>query len=746
MTLKVFTDSGHSFYFVFLIITGIVGFTALVLRFVASNVVHRKLGWEDWLAAAAVAVFLARTSVGLRGRPLDPPAYEKAFKMIFVADLITMLDQTLSKLSVCALYIRIFGVMSNYRPWIYTLAVAQIICYISLVIMQTLQCRPVHKFWQFWVQGECFPFSWILLVLEVPNSLIDFGLVGLAMVMIRRIQLQTRSMWKLRILFGLGSLAGIFGFIKIGLSYNPDNQYTTAVIGLWAAIQSTACIICCCAPVCGKLFTEWGLWSSFTVRVRGLTSFIPSINFGGPLAAVSNIWYAYHWFSGRWPWAVEKALRKYGPVVRIAPNELAFFTPQAFTDIYLPQRKNLEVFVKTNFQNRGKDLGGLIWEEDPVRHREVAKQIAPAFSTRFLRILEPTIHEHVDYFVVRIEEVSANPKIPGVPLVRWTNWLAMDMSADLAWNEKMHQMRDMKDSVNLAVLLAFNSFATVLQVFKRFPLIRPLQYLFVPFSKITLFAQMEKATEVSVLHRIDQRGRTEHPDYFDYILPEDSPCPTSRKELLHIGSVSLQTMFAGWGPMADLFYGVFVLSLETPETLQLLTKEIRTSFSSYEEILAGKTLSSLPYLHACIEETLRMLPSNNTGLPRISPGTMVDGQYIPKGTHVQSCIWALARHPDYFHDPLRYQPRRWLPTSHPLHDPAFANDHLKSLYPFSLGPRVCMGREMAYTQAKMFLAKVLWKFDVLQVEGQSFDLEKTLLHYGFFEKPEMYVRFVPVEG
>jgi cytochrome P450 len=100
--------------------------------------------------------------------------------------------------------------------------------------------------------------------------------------------------------------------------------------------------------------------------------------------------------------------------------------------------------VKTNFQNRGKDLGGLIWEEDPVRHRKVARQIAPAFSTRFLRSLEPIIHEHIDYFVKRIQEISANPKTTGVPLVRWTNWLAMDMSADLSWNEKMHQMRDSK--------------------------------------------------------------------------------------------------------------------------------------------------------------------------------------------------------------------------------------------------------------------------------------------------------------
>jgi cytochrome P450 len=39
-------------------------------------------------------------------------------------------------------------------------------------------------------------------------------------------------------------------------------------------------------------------------------------------------------------------------------------------------------------------------------------------------------------------------------------------------------------------------------------------------------------------------------------------------------------------------------------------------------------------LHACLEESLRILPSNNMGLPRYSPGAMVDGQYIPKGVRV----------------------------------------------------------------------------------------------------------------
>ncbi len=51
---------------------------------------------------------------------------------------------------------------------------------------------------------------------------------------------------------------------------------------------------------------------------------------------------------------------------------------------------------------------------------------------------------------------------------------------------------------------------------------------------------------------------------------------------------------------------------------------------------------------------------------------------------------------------------------------------------------------MAWMQGKLFMAKVLWTFDVVQVPGQDFDLERDLLHYGFLAKPELRVRFVPV--
>lgn len=171
-----------------------------------------------------------------------------------------------------------------------------------------------------------------------------------------------------------------------------------------------------------------------------------------------------------------------------------------------------------------------------------------------------------------------------------------------------------------------------------FHMLRPLKRLRSVAELISEYAEPIFKYLMLMSNLVERRGRTEHPDYFDHILPIEAPFPTDKKELLHIGSVALQVMFAGWSPMADLFYGAIVFLLQNPEALQLLTSEIRESFQEYEDIVPGKTLMSLEYLHACIEETLRLLPSNNTGLPRISPGSVVDGQFIPKGVSTSFTI------------------------------------------------------------------------------------------------------------
>ena len=127
--------------------------------------------------------------------------------MIFIADVITLLDQCFAKWSICALYYRIFSVNRVYALWIQSIAAVQFALYVVLVIMQSLECRPLHRFWQWWVPGHCIPFSTLLLAIEPLNSLIDFALVILAMAMIHSLRIKTQARWKLRILFGLGGLS-----------------------------------------------------------------------------------------------------------------------------------------------------------------------------------------------------------------------------------------------------------------------------------------------------------------------------------------------------------------------------------------------------------------------------------------------------------------------------------------------------------------------------------------------------------
>ena len=146
-----------------------------------------------------------------------------------------------------------------------------------------------------------------------------------------------------------------------------------------------------------------------------------------------------------------------------------------------------------------------------------------------------------------------------------------------------------------------------------------------------------------MLRRIERRGRTEHVDLFDYILPADHPLPSDRREVIHIGALAQQMMFANYALCPT---GIMVPSyfyLKSAECLQRLSKEIRDKFESYCDIMPS-ALACLPFLHACLEESQRLLPSDNTGLPRLSPGAIIDGHYIPKGVsclfHFTGLTWA----------------------------------------------------------------------------------------------------------
>jgi cytochrome P450 len=472
--------------------------------------------------------------------------------------------------------------------------------------------------------------------------------------------------------------------------------------------------------------------------------FHPAAKFPGPkLAAVSHIYYSYHLMTGRYPWVVEQLHKKYGPVFRIAPDHVVFSTPQAGKDIYVPAVKNHETWTKTTMMDFGSGDLGFIWENDPVKRRAVAKKVLPAFSSKAIRAKEPILHMYIDQFIEKMKVRGSGPN--GVDIATWMYWLGLDMSADLAYNREMFHMRDEKNSDFMNVMTTTLQYATSTYVAKMIPLMRPLSILFMPMTAIKSSPQFFELNKKEVQSRIDRRGTTKHPDFVDYMLPLDAPAPTTKQEKVHLEQVALQLFIAGFDPVRLCFYANLFFLLKNPGCYQKLVQEVRSSFESYQDITSDG--ADLPYLNGCLQESLRLWSLNSSGMPRISPGAEVDGVYVAKGIICQVSLFAMGRDPKLFHDAKGYHPERWLSHDHAEYDEAFSDDALKSYFPFGLGPRACAGREIAWQQQRVFLAKTLWSFDLEEVPGQEgLHIDKDFKSYITWDYPEFHVRFIERKG
>ena len=88
-------------------------------------------------------------------------------------------------------------------------------------------------------------------------------------------------------------------------------------------------------------------------------------------------------------------------------------------DIHAAQVKMRELFMKTNLQDIGKKDGGISWERDPEKHRQVAKKLHPAFSARSMKAQEATVQEYIDLFVNRMSEYGGGENGIELKLVKY---------------------------------------------------------------------------------------------------------------------------------------------------------------------------------------------------------------------------------------------------------------------------------------------------------------------------------------
>ena len=123
-------------------------------------------------------------------------------------------------------------------------------------------------------------------------------------------------------------------------------------------------------------------------------------------------------------------------------------------------------------------------------------------------------------------------------------------------------------------------------------------------------------------------------------------------------------------------------------------------------------LVKLKYLGQVLEEGLRRHPVAPAPSRFLSANITVGGYHIPKLTGTNSQQLFFSMNPKIWKDPEVFDPERFSKIENMQN---FATTH----FPFSIGPRNCLGQTFAKFESKVILAKLLRKFQFRLLPGQT---------------------------
>jgi cytochrome P450 len=164
----------------------------------------------------------------------------------------------------------------------------------------------------------------------------------------------------------------------------------------------------------------------------------------------------------------------------------------------------------------------------------------------------------------------------------------------------------------------------------------------------------------------------------------------------------LAVFFAGHETTACLLSWTWYVLARRPDVQDAMLSELRSEGADPNESPAT-LVQRLPYTQRVLHEVLRLYPPAYAFGRRALRATSVGDHPVPAGMTVLMSPWAIQRDPRYFADPDRFWPERWQ-SGFESRLPRFA------YFPFSSGPRRCIGSSYATMEATIALAAMLPRF------------------------------------
>ena len=120
-----------------------------------------------------------------------------------------------------------------------------------------------------------------------------------------------------------------------------------------------------------------------------------------------------------------------------------------------------------------------------------------------------------------------------------------------------------------------------------------------------------------------------------------------------------------------------------------------------------------------MKETLRLHPSVPSFTRAMEKDGELGGHFIPAGTLINLLPYALHRNPKYWEDPDKFNPERFSAQK----DEEDTGYLRYAYFPFSLGPRHCIGQTLAEFESKVLISRFMKSFKFKLVPGQDFGYE-----------------------
>ncbi|WP_341721057.1 cytochrome P450 [Micromonospora sp. FIMYZ51] len=134
-----------------------------------------------------------------------------------------------------------------------------------------------------------------------------------------------------------------------------------------------------------------------------------------------------------------------------------------------------------------------------------------------------------------------------------------------------------------------------------------------------------------------------------------------------------------------------------------------------DEILGDRVptfedLFQMPYTRRVIDETLRLNTPAWQTMRNAVDDDQIGGYHVPAGSGIYINFLLLHRHRDFWPEPERFDPDRFLPDR-------VAQRPRNAYIPFAAGPRVCIGKHFALAELQVIVTMILQRFRISPPAG-----------------------------